>query len=229
VPIAGWAGLVLKTGSGMPLVVDIETVAQSVDEIPDRALEILFRGLERGEASQEEIEAQRRDLIDRFGLDPTTGRIVCIGLVETETVREQAFYGTDERVLLRLFWEYLDRSRPELFITFNGKSFDFPYINLRSAILEIEPSVPLPTRRYTTRPHFDVREVLAGDDRRRKGTLDYFCAIFGIPSPKEELDGSQIGEAFQNGRYEAISRYCLADCQATAALYHRLERFYPAS
>jgi len=229
VAMAGRAGLMLKPVPKMALVVDIETVGRSVDEIPDRALEILFRSLGRMEGSEEEMEARRREMIERFGLDPTTGRIVCIGLLEVESTRKEAYYGTDEKVLLRSFWEYLDRNRPGLFVTFNGKSFDFPYINMRSAILEISPSIPLPTRRYSTSPHFDVREVLAGDDRHRRGTLDYFCAVFGIPSPKAELDGSQIDEAFRNGRHQEIGRYCLADCQATAALYERLKAFYPTS
>jgi 3'-5' exonuclease len=211
----------------MPLVVDIETVGRSVDEIPARALEILFRGLGYPEASEDEIEKRRQEAIERFGLDPTTGRIVCIGLLDSESAREEAYFGTDESVLLTSFWDYLSRTPPDTFVTFNGKSFDFPYINIRSAILEIPPSVPLPMRRYTTRPHFDVREVLAGNERHRRGTLDYFCAIFGIPSPKSDLDGSQVGDAFRDARYEEIARYCLADCQATARLYEKLKAFYP--
>ena len=213
----------------MPLVVDIETVGRGVDEIPTRALDILFRSLRRPEASEEEIEARREEAIERFGLDPTTGRIVCIGLLDAQSTRKEAYYGMDEKVLLTSFWEYLERNKPELFVTFNGKSFDFPYINIRSAILEIPPSMPLPIRHFTTRPHFDVREVLAGNDRHRRGTLDYFCAIFGIPSPKSELDGSQIGGAFRDGRHEEIARYCLADCGATAELYERVKAFYPAT
>ena len=211
----------------MALVIDIETVGLGIEDIPPRALEILFRNLAHPEASEEEIEARKKEMVDRFGLDPTTGRIVCIGLLDAESETKEAYYGTDESVLLTSFWEYLDRTVPELFVTFNGKSFDFPYINIRSAILEIPPSRPLPVRRYTKSPHFDVREVLAGNERHRRGTLDYFCAVFGIPSPKTELDGSQIGQAFEEGRHEEISRYCLADCQATARLYHKLKAFYP--
>lgn len=211
------------------LVVDIETVGRSEEEIPPRALEILFRSLRQPEASEEEIEARRREAIDRFGLDPTTGRIVCIGLLDLETSRSEAYSGTDERGLLASFWQFLDRRRPEVFITFNGKSFDFPFINIRSAILGVAPTLPLPTRRYSTQPHFDVREVLAGNERHRRGTLDYFCAIFGIPSPKAALDGTQIGDAFRAGRHEEIGAYCLEDCRATAALYERLEPFFPSS
>ena len=211
----------------MVLVVDIETVGQGVEDIPHRALDILFRSLRRQEGDEEEIESRKKEMIDRFGLDPTTGRIVCIGLMDAESETKEAYYGTDERVILTSFWEYLERNRPELFVTFVGKSFDFPYINIRSAVLEIPPSIPLPIRRFKTSPHFDIREVLAGNERHRRGTLDYFCAVFGIPSPKAELDGSQVGQAFEEGRHDEIGRYCLADCLATARLYQKLKGFYP--
>ncbi|MGH9391293.1 MAG: ribonuclease H-like domain-containing protein, partial [Vicinamibacteria bacterium] len=76
--------------------------------------------------------------------------------------------------------------------------------------------------------HFDVREALEGDDKRRRGSLDYFCAVFGVTSPKIEMDGSLVGQAYEEGRIEDIERYCLADCRATLDLYRRLRPFYGA-
>jgi predicted PolB exonuclease-like 3'-5' exonuclease len=70
-----------------------------------------------------------------------------------------------------------------------------------------------------------VREALTNYDRYRKGTLEYFCEIFGVKSPKEGLDGSRVGEYFAEGRLEEIAEYCLADCRATGELYRKL-RFY---
>jgi predicted PolB exonuclease-like 3'-5' exonuclease len=165
-------------------------------------------------------------MIERFGLDPTTGHIVCIGLLDTESGKDKAIVDKEEARLLASFWKHLSNHPPELFVTFNGKSFDFPYVNVRSAILQVAPSMKLPVRRYTTHPHFDLYEVLAGNDRHRRGSLDYFCAVFGIPSPKKNLDGAGVGEAFKQGRIEEIARYCLNDCRATAALYERLKPYY---
>ena len=132
----------------------------------------------------------------------------------------------EEKSLLASFWEILERARYDLFVTFNGKSFDFPFINIRSAILEVPPTMVLPIRPFTLRPHFDVREVLAGNERHRRGSLDYFCAIFGIPSPKEHMNGAAVGEAYKQGRLEDIAQYCLADCRATGALYERIKPYY---
>jgi predicted PolB exonuclease-like 3'-5' exonuclease len=189
-------------------------------------LDYLYHSLSRDNPSEEEVEARRNDLIDRFSLDPTTGAIVCIGLLETESGEEEALTNRDERRLLATFWSWIEEKKPERFVTFNGKSFDFPYINVRSAILEVPPTRPLPIRRFTVHPHFDVREVLAGNERHRRGNLDYFCAIFGIPSPKENLNGAAVGQAYKQGRIDEIASYCLADCQATAALYERLQAYY---
>jgi predicted PolB exonuclease-like 3'-5' exonuclease len=209
----------------MAIVLDIETVGQSPEEIPERALEYLLQSLERDAPDPAELERRREDLYSRFGLDPTTGRVVCIGVLDSETSFERTFSEAAEKELLASFWTWLEGARPSLFVSFNGRRFDVPYLHIRSAIHGIEPSFPIP---LGSSHHFDVREALEGDDRRRRGSLDYFCAVFGVPSPKMEMDGSLVGQAYAEGRIEEIERYCLADCRATLALYRRLEVFYRA-
>lgn len=206
----------------MALVLDIETVGQTHEEIPPRALEYLFKRLERDAPDDEELARRREDLAGRFGLDPTTGRVIVVGTLDTETGDERAFAGDDEKLLLEAFWSFVEETRPRLLVTFSGRRFDVPYLVVRSAVLGLRPAVPLPSGA----DHFDVREALEGDDRRRVGSLDYFCAVFGIPSPKTELDGTRIGEAWAEGRLEDIVRYCFEDCRATAALYDRLDPFF---
>jgi 3'-5' exonuclease len=210
----------------MALVLDIETVGQGIDEIPERALDYLYRALERDSPDPQEIERRREDLISRLGLDPTTGRVVCVGVFDADGAFERTFTDSSERDLLGSFWRFLAEVQPSLVVTFNGKRFDVPYLNIRSAIQGLAPEVVIPFEPWSRAPHFDVREALEGDDRRRRGSLDYFCAIFGIASPKEEMDGSQVAGAFAEGRIDDIARYCLADCRATAALYRRLAPFY---
>jgi hypothetical protein len=207
----------------MAIVIDIETVGQKVEEIPERALDYLLRSIERDAPDPQELERRREDLFSRLGLDPTTGRIVCIGVLDSETAYERTFSQADERELLESFWRWLYGERPTLFVTFNGRRFDVPYLHIRSAIHGIEPVYPIP---LGASAHFDVREILEGDDRRRRGSLDYFCAVFGVPSPKTEMDGSLVGQAYAEGRIRDIERYCLADCHATLALYRRLRPFY---
>ncbi len=202
------------------LVVDIETVGQDPDAISPRALEILTAGAAD--------DAAREAVLERMGLDPSTGRIVCIGVHWIEVDRSRAYCQSDEMELLSNFWSDLAQIRPTRFVTFNGKSFDFPFINIRSAIL----GVPIPrdllldTRRFSTDRHFDVREVLTNFDRYKKGTLEYFCQVFGVASPKDGMDGSQVEAYFKQGRLDEIARYCLDDCRATGELYRRLRPYY---
>ncbi len=201
------------------MIVDIETVGQDVDRIPPRALEILLPA---------DDEEERQRVLESLGLDPCTGRIICIGVYWLEVDRSRAYCQSDERELLANFWSDLGQIRPTRFVTFNGKSFDFPYINVRSAILEvpIPRDIMLDTRRFSTDRHFDVREALTNYDRYRKGTLEFFCEIFGVPSPKDGIDGSKVGDYFKQGRLDEIAHYCLADCKATAELYQRLRHYY---
>lgn len=202
------------------VVVDIETVGQDSGRLPPRALEILLRDAQT-EEDREQIES-------RFALDPSTGSIVCIGVYWIEVERSRAYCLGDEVELLSSFWSDLAQIRPTRFVTFNGKSFDFPYIIVRSAILGVPSprNITLDTRRFATDRHFDVREALTNYDRYRKGTLEYFCEIFGVPSPKGGLDGSRVGEYFSEGRLGEIAEYCLADCRATAELYRRIRPYF---
>ncbi len=208
------------------LVLDIETVSQPVEEIPERALEYLFKSLARDQPDEEELERRRDDMISRFGLDPTTGRVIVIGLLDVDTRAETAFSDDSEKELLTKFWDWLAANEHEPYVTFNGKRFDIPFLNVRSAIHGLNPSKVIPADPLTTRPHFDVREVFEGNERRRRGSLDFFTAIFGIPSPKSKMDGAKVNDAYAEGRLDDIVQYCLEDCRATAAIYERLAPLY---
>jgi len=213
----------------MTLVLDIETVGQPVESIPPRALDYLWKSLAREAPEPEDLERRREEMIARFGLDPTTGRVIVVGLLELESRAETVFADESELELLTRFWSWLaeNASRHERYVTFNGKRFDVPFLNVRSAIHAIVPQVVIPASPLTTRPHFDVREVFEGNERRRRGSLDYFTAIFGLRSPKLAMDGSGVADAYAQGRLDDIVQYCLDDCRATAAIYERLAPFYP--
>jgi len=209
------------------LVLDIETVGQPEADVPERALDYLRKGIERDRPEAEELERRYADLVSRFGLDPTTGRVIVIGLVDTESGAEHVFADASEKELLIRFWEWLEINEPARYASFSGKRFDVPYLNIRSAVHGLRPRTVIPAEPGSRHPHFDVREVLEGGDRRRRGSLDYFCAIFGVPSPKTKMAGADVGAAYEAGRLDDIIRYCLEDCRATGALYERLVPFYP--
>ena len=206
-------------GQPATLVVDIETVGQDPDAISERAREILL---------DVQTEEDRTRVLEGLGLDPCTGRIICIGVHWIELDKSRVYCQPDERELLANFWSDIGQIRPQRYVTFNGKSFDFPYINIRSAItgVPIPRDVFLDTRRFSLDRHFDVREVLTNYERYKKGTLEFFCEIFGVPSPKNGINGRNVGEYFKAGKLDDIARYCLEDCKATGALYAKLKNYY---
>ena len=74
--------------------------------------------------------------------------------------------------------------------------------------------------------HADVREVITNYERYRKGTLEFFCEIFGVPSPKTGITGKNVAEYFKAGKLDEIAKYCLGDCKATGQLFQKLKNYY---
>ena len=98
-------------GQPATLVVDIETVGQNPEQISTRAREILL---------DVETDEDRQKVLDCLGLDPCTGRIICIGVHWLELDRSRAYCQSDERELLANFWSDIGQIRPQRFVTFNG-------------------------------------------------------------------------------------------------------------
>src|SRR5262249_50961717 len=119
-------------GQPATLVVDIETVGQDPERISARAREILL---------DVDTDDDRQKVLDCLGLDPCTGRIICIGVYWLELERSRAYCQPDERELLANFWSDVGQIRPQRFVTFNGKSLDFPSIHIRNAVMV--PPIPL--------------------------------------------------------------------------------------
>jgi 3'-5' exonuclease len=136
-----------------------------------------------------------------------------------------------EADLLRTFWSLVGAAveSGRRLVSFNGRGFDGPILTLRSAVLEVVPSVALVGPRQSLVPHSDLVhcdlvELLSfSGARRERFTFAYWCEVFGVSSPKQELSGAAVGGAFERGEHEAIARYALEDARATGELYKRLQ------
>ncbi|HEY7531811.1 MAG TPA: 3'-5' exonuclease, partial [Nitrospiraceae bacterium] len=113
-----------------------------------------------------EAEAERQaedDLYAKSAFDGTYSWIVCIGLLEFSDQMEPrgavAWYGGNERELLRQFWARLAQDRPSLFITHNGLGFDLPFIRKRSIIHQVKPTVDINLAKFRTEPVYDTMAV----------------------------------------------------------------------
>ncbi|MFS8639539.1 MAG: ribonuclease H-like domain-containing protein [Symbiobacteriaceae bacterium] len=220
-----------------PLAVDIETVGFDWDELHPEVQAYLLR---RARDDQE-----RERVKEELALHPGTGRVIAIALwrpyenrggvlVEDPSVEQPRWvrfegaegdaqiYRGSERAILEEFWRYVGQHAGTL-VTFNGRAFDGPFLMIRSAILGVAPTRNLVPYRYSFQEHCDLAEVLSFYGARQRNSFLFWCHQFGIPSPKQEMDGSAVGTAYREGRIEDIARYCLADARATAELYRKLE------
>ena len=216
------------------VVFDIETVGVAWDSLDDAQRTYLERNARTDE--------ERRKLPETMSLWPFTGRIVAIAMVNPDTGRGKAWYektdgraeeksedglfsfvGDTEPVLLGEFWKHVARFKR--FVTFNGRSFDGPFLMLRSAALGLRVTRNLVGYRYALKPHTDLLEAITFFGASRKWNLDFACKAFGVESPKEQgMDGFSVGPYYRSGRLREIALYCRRDVEATARLFRKLEK-----
>ncbi|HHI69141.1 MAG TPA: hypothetical protein ENJ97_07460, partial [Planctomycetes bacterium] len=130
----------------------------------------------------------------------------------------------NEAEILKAFWALA--STCPLMVSFNGRRFDVPFLQVRSAVYGIPVPVDLLGPRYSKkgRPHLDLFDVVTAYGLMRgPASLDACCHAFGIPTPKAALDGSKVAGAYEEGRIREIALYNLADVEATRDLYFKLE------
>jgi len=140
------------------------------------------------------------------------------------------YTGYTEEEMLRKFWELAERY--QVFITFNGRAFDMPFIIARSAIKGIRPTKDLMRGRYLYQNnpdalHIDLLEQLSFyGATRRKGSLHLWSRAFGIPSPKSGgVTGDDVGPLFKKKKFLEIAKYNVGDIRATRLLYEKWEKY----
>tara|TARA_B110000977_G_scaffold164496_1_gene211077 strand:+ start:308 stop:1021 length:714 start_codon:yes stop_codon:yes gene_type:complete len=173
------------------------------------------------------------DFYDRAGIWAEFGKIICISVgyfTEVNSVRRfrvTSFYG-DEHGLLLEFKALIEThfSKPKhLLCAHNGKEFDFPYIARRMVINKI--SLPLKLNLFGKKPwevpHLDTLELWKFGDFKHYTSLKLLTSVLGIPSPKDDIDGSEIFRVYyEEKNVERIVTYCQKDTIAVAQVILRL-------
>ncbi|MFQ5797162.1 MAG: ribonuclease H-like domain-containing protein [Bacteroidota bacterium] len=209
------------------LLFDIETLGFPLESFDEVQQEYLMRFA----ATEEEKEESKRKL----NLSALTAQIITIGMMNPETSAGQVLFQSpekeefasadgsiefrsgDERDLLERFWETV--THYDQFITFNGRSFDCPFLMLRSAMIGVKPSRNILPSRYS-QVHIDLLDQFTFYGATRKFSLDFYCKSFGIKSPKSGgITGLDLGKLHRAGKHREIAEYCLRDLRATAELY----------
>lgn len=220
------------------LFLDIETASITADfgGLPDNYKALWTRKSELLKERPDEEHTPEELYRNRAAIYAEFGKVVCIscGFLRFQdnspTIKLKSFYGEDEPRILADFLGMLNpfmaaKSERNL-CAHNGKEFDFPYLGRRYLI----NGLPLPTvlaELQSKKPWevklLDTMQIWKFGDFKSYTSLDLLCAVLGVPSPKEDMDGSQVGKAFWiDHDHAGIAKYCERDVVATAQVLLRM-------
>jgi len=210
------------------LFLDIETVPAYPDfeAVPEKFQKLWEKKSVRIRATDDLSPA---DVYGQAGIYAEFGKIICIscGFMNGNEVRLKSFYGDDESILLNEFAGLLRQhyNRPEsLLCGHNGKEFDFPYLARRMLVngIAIPQILNLAGKKPWEIRHLDTMELWKFGDYKHYTSLELLTAIFDIPTPKDDIDGSQVGHVYWVEKdLERIATYCQKDVLTVAQLLRR--------
>ncbi len=196
---------------------------------------------ERMKLWEEKSRYQRKDdftaeeFYSRAGIWAEFGKIICISVGyfkyknDIRSFRVTTFRGGEEK-LLRDFSLLLENHfyKPHhLLCAHNGKEFDFPYIARRMIIHNIP--IPLKLDLFGKKPwevpHLDTLELWKFGDYKHYTSLKLLTNVLGIPSPKEDIDGSQVRDVYYKDHgLSRIINYCERDVIAIAQVILKMRQ-----
>ncbi len=214
------------------LFIDIETVPQHEGyEQVEKNLQKLWDKKATYFLKEDQSAA---DVYQRAGIYAEFGKIVCISAGVIYYVKGEmhfkvkSFANHDEKALLMEFAEMLDnfmsKSPDRNLCGHNAKEFDFPYIARRMLIngLKLPQALNIAGKKPWEIRFLDTLDLWKFGDYKHYTSLNLLTTIFNIPSPKDDIDGSQVAEVYyKDNDLERIAIYCEKDVLATAQLLLR--------
>jgi len=213
------------------LFLDIETVPlfKNFSELEEPA-QLLW---EQKTNYQRKDEFTPEEFYDRAGIWAEFGKIVCISVGyfvfqgDIRNFRVTTFHG-EETAILKEFKTLLEthfNKAYHLLCAHNGKEFDFPFIARRMIINRID--IPFKLNLFGKKPwevaHLDTLELWKFGDYKTYTSLKLMTHVLGIPSPKDDIDGSEVRDVFyKENNIDRIIRYCEKDTIAVAQIILRL-------
>jgi 3'-5' exonuclease len=217
------------------IIFDIETCCFPFEDLTESQQEYILRYAEKERDVEVRLQ-KKEDAVRYLNLYPFTAKVIAIGILDVlkekrfvyfESNEESEFHsedgnihykGVSEPEMLQSFWRIMEKA--DQVISFNGRGFDAPFVNIRSAINRIKPARNLIGNRFDTTFHIDLLEQFTYFGLIRKFNLDFYCHAFGIPSPKTGvINGNEVQKFYNEGRIKEIAAYCAEDITATYELY----------
>lgn len=214
------------------LFLDIETVpgAARYDDLPE-GMQALWEKKARTMSEFVNFnENSARELYNRAAIYAEFGKIVCIsvGIFSGEKFMLHSFANKDEKALLEDFVTTMKgwvNDATRAICGHNAKEFDIPFIARRLLIngFRLPAMFNISGKKPWEINHLDTLELWKFGDYKHFTSLELLAAVFGIPTPKDDINGSQVGQVFwMDGDLERIATYCQKDVLTTARLYLKL-------
>ncbi|MBK9335540.1 MAG: 3'-5' exonuclease [Lewinellaceae bacterium] len=227
------------------LFLDVETVpgVSDFEEMSEEMQElwgVKARGILRKPQEELEFDEIAHLFAERAGIYAEFGKIVCISVgfltrqadSKEPLLRLKSYANHTEANLLEDFSELLGKhfNNPDKFAVcgHNIREFDVPCICRRLLVNQL----PFPRildiagrKPWETKHLLDTMEMWKFGDLKNYTSLRLLAAVFGFPSPKDDMDGSEVaGVYWQERDLDRIAAYCEKDVLATVQLFLRMKR-----
>lgn len=142
-----------------------------------------------------------------------------------KSFRLKSFYGNDEKNLLVEFSSLLNKhynKKESLLCAHNGKEFDYPFIARRILIngLKIPALLNIAGKKPWEVNLLDTMELWKFGDYKNFTSLNLLAAIFNIPTPKDDIDGSDVSRVYyEENNLDRIASYCQKDVLTVAQVF----------
>ena len=201
---------------------DIECVPLANWEDIGETLQDLWRSKfnKKGDLTEEEVAQLFTDTAAFYA---EFSKVVCVSVYFNKVLK--SFYGPEEKLLADLS-EYFRTNQVGYLCGHNIKGYDVPFLCRRYLLNGLPiPKVLNVTGKKPWEMNFliDTMEFWKFGSFKYNASLDLLCAAFGLPSPKSEMDGSQVFGKYQEGDFEAIARYCEEDVKSCVRLYKTIK------
>lgn len=213
------------------LFLDIETVPE-VEHFSDLSSEKQDLWAQKSQYQRKD-DFSPEEYYHRAGIWAEFGKIICISLgyfapEETSRSFRITTISGKEDSILKQFKSLLEThfNHPKhLLCAHNGKEFDFPYIARRMLIhnIKLPSKLNLFGKKPWEVPHLDTLELWKFGDYKHYTSLKLMTNVLDIPSPKDDIDGSEIFSVYYNDNdIHRIIDYCQKDTLAVAQILLRL-------
>jgi 3'-5' exonuclease len=207
------------------LFLDIETAAlvYRYDELNESSKELWDKKWQYNKETSPELQYLKAGIYAEFA------KVICVGvgMFTKGKFTVSTIASADEKQVLSRLAELMKRSfntDDHFLCAHNGKEFDFPFLCRRFLIngmalpklLQLQGKKPWEVR------HLDTMDMWKFGDYKNFSSLNLLAHVFGIPSPKDDMDGSMVGKTFyEENDLPRIEKYCKKDVITLARVYNR--------